>query len=72
MKKYKVRGLQTPDCAASMSQTIKTATGVEQVNINLGTGEITYGPDACVDPRLVREAVEGAGYKLEEEEDGKG
>ena len=35
--------------------------------INLATGEITYGPAACVDMQIVKEAVENAGYKLEEE-----
>ena len=52
---------------ATVSQSIRTATGEEQVNINLATGEITYGPNACVDPTILREAVEKAGYSLEEE-----
>lgn len=67
MKKYKVRGMQSPDCVATVSQSIRTATGEEQVNINLATGEITYDPNACVDPTILREAVEKAGYSLEEE-----
>lgn len=67
MKKYKVRGMQSPDCVATVTQTVRTATGEENVNINLATGEITYGPNACVDPGILREAVEKAGYTLEEE-----
>lgn len=38
---------QSPDCMASSSMTIETADGLEQVNWNMGTGEITYGPSAC-------------------------
>lgn len=68
MKKYKVKGLQSPDCAATVTTAIKTHAGMEEVNINLATGEITYGPAVCVDTRILREAVEGAGYALEEED----
>ena len=68
MKKYKVKGLQSPDCAATVTTSIKTHAGLEEVNVNLATGEITYGPAVCVDTRMLREAVENAGYTLEEEE----
>ncbi|MFI3272843.1 MAG: hypothetical protein R3Y11_12215 [Pseudomonadota bacterium] len=40
-------GRQSPDCMASTSMTIETADGVEQVNWNMGTGEITYGASSC-------------------------
>lgn len=43
----KKTGRQSPDCMASTAMTIETADGVEQVNWNMGTGEITYGPSAC-------------------------
>lgn len=68
MKKYRVKGLQSPDCAATVTTSIKTHAGLEEVNVNLATGEIIYGPAVCVDTRMLREAVENAGYKLEEEE----
>lgn len=66
-KKYRVRGMQSPDCISTVTRAVQTATGIEDVNINLATGEITYGPAACVDMQIVKEAVENAGYKLEEE-----
>lgn len=46
-KGQKAYGQQSPDCAASTSMTIETENGTEQVNINMGTGEISYGPNAC-------------------------
>lgn len=66
MKKLKVRGMQTPDCAASVTTTVSTVNGVESVNVNLATGEVTYGPAACVDESIVREAVQKAGFEVEE------
>lgn len=67
MKKMKVRGMQTPDCAATLTQTIETVDGVETVNVNLATGEITYGPAECVDYSILREKVVEAGYEVEDE-----
>lgn len=66
MKKIRVRGMQTPDCAATVSKVVSTVNGVENVNVNLATGEVTYGPDACVDMSILKEAVEKAGYEVEE------
>lgn len=66
MKKMRVRGMQTPDCAAMVSKAVSTVEGVETVNVNLATGEVTYGPAACVDMSILKEAVEKAGYKVEE------
>ncbi|ABB39172.1 heavy metal-binding domain-containing protein [Oleidesulfovibrio alaskensis G20] len=67
MKKMKVRGMQTPDCAATLTKSIETVDGVEDVHINLATGEITYGPAECVDMSLVKEQVRKAGYEVEED-----
>lgn len=37
-----------PDCMASKSTLVKTPEGEEvQVNFNMGTGEVTYGPSSC-------------------------
>ncbi len=67
MKKMKVRGMQTPDCAATVSTTVSTVEGVENVNVNLATGEVTYGPAACVDPTIVADAIEKAGFKVDKD-----
>lgn len=66
-KQMKVRGMKNPDCERRVSMAIKGATGLEEVHINMSTGEITYGPSACVDPQIIKEAVERAGYTFEEE-----
>lgn len=44
----KVKSKSAPDCMASKSTTVKTPEGEEvQVNFNMGTGEVTYGPSSC-------------------------
>ncbi len=66
MSKMRVRGMQSPDCAATVSKAVSTVDGVENVRVNLATGEVTYGPDSCVDPELLKEAVKNAGYSVED------
>lgn len=66
-KKFKVRGISSPDCERRITRAIQTATGLEEVHVNMATGEVTYGPNVCGDPQLVKEAVEGEGYTFEEE-----
>ena len=65
MKTLKVANTRTPDCLATVSEVVKTADGVEVVNVNYATGEVTYGPSECVDEALVKELIEEAGYTAE-------
>lgn len=66
MKKIRLKGRVTPDCMATVTKAIETVDGVKHANINLATGEITYGPTECVDLQLIREAVDQTGYEVEE------
>lgn len=66
MSAVKVKGMVSPDCMATVSKAVKTVEGVEDVHVNLATGEVTYGLAECVDISVLREAVEKAGYDLED------
>jgi len=66
MNKMKVKGMVSPDCMATVSKAVETVEGVENVNVNLATGEVTYGPAECVDISILREAVKDAGYEVED------
>ena len=65
MQKLKISNMKSPDCAATISNVVKTANGVEVVNVNYATGEVTYGPTECVDQEMIRELIEQAGYEAE-------
>lgn len=56
---------QTPDQAARISLCVKTVDGLEEAHINMATGEITYGKDACIDEHLLRKAFAEQGLELE-------
>ena len=64
MKTLKVADMKTPDCAATISRVVETADGVEVVNVNYATGEVTYGPTECVDENMVKEMIHDAGYQV--------
>lgn len=66
MATLKVSGMRSPDCAATISNVVKTADGVEVVSVNYATGEVTYGPTECVDPGIIAEMIKDAGYEPEE------
>lgn len=68
MATLKVAGMRSPDCAATISEVVKTVDGIEVVNVNYATGEITYGPTECVDQALIAEMIKEAGYSTEPEE----
>ncbi|MCT4536084.1 heavy metal-associated domain-containing protein [Halodesulfovibrio sp.] len=66
MATVKVSGMKSPDCAATITDVVKTADGVEVVSVNYATGEVTYGSTECVDPAMVEEMLKEAGYEPEE------
>ena len=60
---------QSPDCARQVDTVVNTVDGLERAHINLATGEITYGPDACINEALLEEAFAREGLELEENTD---
>lgn len=54
------------DCTRMVDTVVDTVDGLERAHINLATGEITYGPDACVDEELLKSAFVKEGLELED------
>lgn len=61
---YTVTGMTCGHCVASVSEEIGAITGVQKVDVDLATGEVTVTSDAPVSPDAVRTAVTEAGYQL--------
>jgi copper chaperone CopZ len=60
---------QGVDCTRMVDNVVNTVDGLESVHINLATGEITYGPTACIDETVMKEAFAKEGYELEDLDD---
>lgn len=68
MKKKRIKNFdKSVDCTRTMDTLVKTVDGLERAHINLATGEITYGPDACIDEKLLKDAFAHEGMELEDE-----
>lgn len=67
MKVLKMKNLlQRPDRENIVTQCLNTVDGLECAHINMNTGEITYGNDACIDEALLRETFAKQGIELED------
>lgn len=67
MKKLRLKGLQDKlDCATVIQRCVQTADGLEDVHVDLATGEVSYSPGTCTDDGILREALEKEGFEVEE------
>ena len=61
---YTVTGMTCSHCAMSVTEEITQIPGVSNVDVDLGSGQVTISSDVVVDQTLVQDAVEEAGYQL--------
>jgi len=61
---YSVTGMTCDHCARAVASEISAITGVNDVSVDVATGEVAVLSDAPLDRGAVREAVEEAGFSL--------
>lgn len=61
---YTVSGMTCAHCVASVTEEINEIGGVDEVAVDLPTGQVTVTSTRPIDPASVRAAVEEAGYQL--------
>lgn len=61
---YSVVGMTCSSCATSVTEEIKLLPGVEDVAVDLASGQVTVSSTTPLAESLVRDAVEEAGYQL--------
>lgn len=65
---FRIKGMDSVfNCRTVINNCIKTVDGLDTAHIDLATGRITYGDEACVDESLMREAFGKEGMTLVEE-----
>ena len=65
-KKLKVSGMSCGNCAKSVTKAVETVDGVEEVTVNLATGEVTYSTVKPVDEKAVKDNITKIGFGVEE------
>jgi copper chaperone len=63
-KTYTVTGMTCGHCVAAVTEEIGGVSGVQDVSVDLGTGQVTVSAAGDVDDSAVRAAVEEAGYEV--------
>jgi copper ion binding protein len=61
---YQVSGMTCDHCVQAVSGEVGALRGVEQVEVDLGTGAVTVTSQEPLDVDAVRAAVDEAGYQL--------
>ena len=61
---WTVTGMTCGHCAASVTEEITEIDGVEGVEVDVPTGQVTVTSAAPLDAAAVKAAVEEAGYQL--------
>ena len=62
----KVTGMTCGGCTSTVTRTLKSMPGVDDVNVSLSAGEATVQYDEQVtSPDQMKSAVEGAGYGVD-------
>ncbi|CCH70290.1 Heavy metal transport/detoxification protein [Phycicoccus elongatus Lp2] len=61
---WTVTGMTCGHCAASVTEEITKIDGVEGVEVDVPTGQVTVTSAAPLDAAAVKAAVEEAGYQL--------
>ncbi len=62
---YQVTGMTCDHCVRAVTTELIMLPGVRSVDIDLGEGAVTVTSDDPLDPEVVREAIDEAGYVLE-------
>ncbi|MDQ1007371.1 copper chaperone CopZ [Streptomyces sp. V4I23] len=61
---YDVKGMTCDHCVRAVTSEVSALSGVEQVKVDLSTGEVTVTSKDRLDYREVAAAVDEAGYEL--------
>ena len=61
---FTVVGMTCHSCAMTVTDEVTQVPGVDDISVDLATGRLTVTADSALDPALIKNAVEDAGYRL--------
>ncbi|HQN19631.1 MAG TPA: heavy metal-associated domain-containing protein [Syntrophobacteraceae bacterium] len=64
MKTVRIKGMSCRHCVKAVTQVLNEIDGIRDVTIDLEKGEATFQEVKPIDPALLREKIEKAGYEL--------
>jgi copper chaperone len=64
MTKVKIKGMSCQHCVMAVTKALKEIEGVQDVTVDLTSGEATFNETVPVDLAKVKEKVKKAGYEV--------
>ena len=65
MAAIKVKGMSCGHCAAAVTKALNNLDGVTDVQVDLGSGRVTYEIEAPIPLEEIVRAVKAAGYEVD-------
>jgi copper chaperone len=65
MTTIKIKGMTCNHCVMAVTKALNEIEGIQDVKVDLSTGEATFEEAHRVDMEVVKEAVKKAGYAVE-------
>mgnify|MGYP000845345603 CR=1 FL=1 len=60
----KIKGMSCNHCVMAVTKALSGIEGLKDVKVDLSKGEATFGNDQSVDLKVIKSAVEKAGYEV--------
>jgi copper chaperone len=64
MTKVKIKGMSCQHCVMAVTKALKEIEGVQEVAVDLASGEATFNETTAVDQTLVKEKIKKAGFEV--------
>lgn len=64
MRTIKVQGMSCAHCVRAVKQALEQIDGISNVAVSLERGEVSFEEKQPVDPGVLREKIQKAGYEL--------
>jgi copper chaperone len=64
MTKIKIKGMSCQHCVMAVTKALKEIEGVQDVSVDLTSGEATFNETRPVDQAKVKEKIKNAGYEV--------
>jgi copper chaperone len=64
VKKIKIKGMSCQHCVMAVTKALKEIEGLNDITVDLASGEAAFNETKPVDPALIREKIQKAGYEV--------
>ncbi len=64
MTTINIKGMSCNHCVMAVMKALGEIEGIENINVNLATGEVTFEEAIPVDVSVIREKIQKAGYEV--------